>query len=169
MPSIRLVLACGTTRSPDEPLNAAWPRPLIVARLSFLGNSAPYAADLNLIVQIAVLSLLLAGVYFVRASKLKTHDRLMKSAVIIQFGALILWMAPSLLLNIGALRASTLGPVITALHVLGGVLALALAISAIGHRTIGPLQLKWTMWSTFSVWTSTAILGIAFYAYYYLH
>jgi hypothetical protein len=93
----------------------------------------------------------------------------MKSAVIIQFGALILWMAPSLLLNIGAFRASTLGPVITALHVLGGVLTLALAISAIYHRTIGSLQLKWTMRSTFSVWTSTVILGIAFYAYYYLH
>jgi hypothetical protein len=112
---------------------------------------------------------MLAGVYFVRQSKLKTHSRLMKSAVIIQFGALIFWMGPSLVLNIGAFRSLTSGPVITALHVLGGVLALILSFSAIYHRRIGSLPLKWTMRSAFIVWTSTLIFGIGFYAYYYLH
>lgn len=137
--------------------------------MGFLGNDAPYAADLNLVAQLVVLSLLLAGIHFARTSKLKTHGRLMKSAVITQFGALILWMGPSLVLNIGTFRSFTSGPVITALHVLGGILALGLAISAIYHRTIGSLQLKWTMRSTFIVWTSTVVLGIGFYAYYYLH
>lgn len=113
--------------------------------------------------------MLLAGVYFVRASKLKTHSRLMKSAIITQLGALILWMGPSLVLNIEAFRSLTSGVIITALHALGGVLALALAISASYHRAIGSLQLKWTMWSAFIVWTSTVVLGIGFYAYYYLH
>jgi uncharacterized membrane protein YozB (DUF420 family) len=137
--------------------------------LGFLGNHAPYPADLNLVAQIIVLSLLLAGVYFVRESKLKTHSRFMKSAVIIQFGALILWMGPSLVLNIEAFSSLTTGLFITALHALGGVLALALAINAIYHRRIGSLQLKWTMRSAFIVWTSTVVLGIGFYAYYYLH
>jgi uncharacterized membrane protein YozB (DUF420 family) len=137
--------------------------------LGFLANHAPYAADLNLVAQIVALSLLLAGVYFVRESKLKTHSRLMKSAVIIQFGALILWMGPSLVLNIRAFRFFTFGPVITALHVLGGVFALVLAISAIYHRRIGSLHLKWTMRSAFTVWTSTLVLGMGFYTYYYLH
>ena len=137
--------------------------------MGFLGNHAPYAADLNLVAQIVVLSMLLAGVYFVRASKLKTHSRIMKSALIIQLSALILWMGPSLVLNIEAFGSFTSGPVITALHALGGVLALALAISASYHRKIGSLQLKWTMRSAFIVWISTAVLGIGFYAYYYLH
>jgi hypothetical protein len=93
----------------------------------------------------------------------------MKSAIIAQLGALILWMGPSLVLNIEAFRSFTSGPIITALHALGGVLALALAISASYHRAIGSLQLKWTMRSAFIVWTSTVVLGIGFYAYYYLH
>jgi hypothetical protein len=93
----------------------------------------------------------------------------MKSAVITQLGALILWMGPSLVLNIEAFRSFTAGPIITALHVLGGISALALAISASYHRAIGSLQLKWTMRSAFIVWTLTVVLGIGFYAYYYLH
>ncbi len=47
-------------------------------------SCTPYAAGLNLVAQIIVLSMLLAGACFVRASKLKTHSRLMKSAVIIR-------------------------------------------------------------------------------------
>ena len=137
--------------------------------MGFLGNHAPYAADLNLLLQIIVLSMLLAGAYFARASKLKTHSRIMKSALIIQLSALILWMGPSLVLNIEAFGSFTSGPVITTLHALGGVLALALAITASYHRRIGSLQLKWTMRSAFIVWISTAVLGIGFYAYYYLH
>ena len=93
----------------------------------------------------------------------------MRSAIITQLGALILWMGPSLVLNIAAFRSFTSGVIITALHALGGVLALALATSASYHRAIGSLQLKWTMWSAFIVWTSTVVLGIGFYVYYYLH
>lgn len=136
--------------------------------LAFLGSQAPYAADLNLIVQTITLCLLLAGAYLARRARPKLHGRLMKSAVIIQFGALILWMGPSLLLNIGAFSSLGSGPLITVLHALGGIFTLALAVSAIYHRRIGPLQLKWTMRSTFCVWALAAILGISFYAYYYL-
>lgn len=139
-----------------------------MTRLGFLGNQASNAADLNLIAQTITLSLLLVGVYFARTGRRKSHGRLMKSAVIIQFGALILWMAPSLLLNIGALTTFTFGPLVTVFHAFGGIFALALAISASYHRRMGSLQLKWTMRSTFSVWTLAAILGIGFYVYYYV-
>lgn len=136
--------------------------------MGFLGSQAPYAADFNVIAQVIAFCLLLIGVYFVRAAKLKTHSRLMKSAIIIELGALIIWMGPSLFLNIGVLRAFTLGTLVTVLHAFGGILALVLAISAVYHRTVGSFQLKWTMWSTFLVWAFTAVLGISFYAYYYL-
>lgn len=136
--------------------------------MSFLGSQAPNAADLNVIAQAISFCLLLAGVYFVKAAKLKTHSRLMKSAIIIEFGALIIWMGPSLLVNIEALRTFTPGTLVTVLHAFSGVIALILAISAVYHRTLGSFQLKWTMWSTFLVWALTAVLGISFYAYYYL-
>jgi hypothetical protein len=67
------------------------------------------------------------------------------------------------------LKTFTSGPVISALHVLWSVLALAPAISAIYYRRICSLQLKWTTRSAFIVWTSMVVLGIGFYAYYYLH
>jgi len=92
----------------------------------------------------------------------------MKSAIIIESGALIIWMGPSLILNIEGLRSFTPGVLVTVLHAFGGVFALILAISAVYHRTLGSLQLKWTMWLTFLVWALTAVLGISFYAYYYL-
>jgi uncharacterized membrane protein YozB (DUF420 family) len=136
--------------------------------LGFLGSQAPNAADLNVITQIIAFCLLLAGVYFVRAAKIKIHSRLMKSAIIIESGALIIWMGPSLILNIEGLRSFTPGVLVTVLHAFGGVFALILAISAVYHRTLGSLQLKWTMWLTFLVWALTAVLGISFYAYYYL-
>ena len=139
-----------------------------MTRLGFLGNQASNAADLNLIVQIVTLLLLLVGAYFARTGRRKDHGRLMRSALVIQFGALILWMGPSLVLNIGALTRFTFGPVVTVFHAFGGILALALAISASYHRRIGSLQLKWTMRSTFAVWASAAILGIGFYVYYYV-
>jgi uncharacterized membrane protein YozB (DUF420 family) len=73
----------------DEGLDATWSRPLSVTRLGFLGNRAAFAADVNLIRQIVALSFLLAGLYFVRSGRLKTHGRLMKSAIVFQFAALI--------------------------------------------------------------------------------
>jgi uncharacterized membrane protein YozB (DUF420 family) len=136
--------------------------------LGFFGGRAPYAADLNLIVQAISFCLLSAGVYFVRAGKLNTHSRIMKSAIIIEFGALIIWMGPSLLLNIEAFRTFTSGTLVTALHALCGVSALTLAIGAAYHKRLGSFQLKWTMLLTFLVWALAAVLGISFYVYYYL-
>ena len=136
--------------------------------MGFLGNSASHIADANLIVQMATLLLLLAGVYFVRTGRLKHHGRVMKSAIVIQFGALGIWMAPSLILNIGALSPLGTGPLFTLLHILGGVLALTLAISAALHRSVVFTELRRTMWTTFIVWSLAAIFGIAFYIHYYL-
>lgn len=136
--------------------------------LAFLGSQVPYAADLNLIAQAVTIFLLVAGAFLARTARLRLHARLMRLAIMIQIGALILWMGPSLLLNIGAFGSLGFGPFITALHVLSGVLALMLAISAAYHRRIGSWQLKWTMRSAFFLWVLAVIIGISFYAYYYL-
>lgn len=134
--------------------------------MGFFGNSAPYAADLNLAVQIAVLGLLLVGVSLAKASEFKIHGRFMISLIAIQFGAVFLWMAPSLIINLGALGSGGVGTGITLLHVFAGTLALALVVAAATHWVEN--QLKWTMRVAFSAWVLVAILGIAFYAHYYL-
>ncbi|MFH0848120.1 MAG: hypothetical protein V1857_01290 [archaeon] len=139
-----------------------------VVSLGFLGTSASYAADFNLIVQILVLALLLAGAYYGKIAKFRTHGRLMSAAIIVQFGAFMFWMAPSLLLNISALGTFGIGPALTVLHVLTGMLAVILAISSGFHKALISPQLRWTMRATFLTWSLAAVSGISFYAYYYL-
>lgn len=136
--------------------------------MGLLGTNAPLAADVNLIVQIIALSLLLVGFYFVRKRKLRRHSRLMKTAIIAQFGALIVWMGPSLILNIGAFASLGFGQLVTGLHAVGGAIALTLAIGAAFHRSLISRRLRHTMRATFIVWGFAAVLGIAFYVYYYL-
>jgi len=58
--------------------------------LGFLGTSAPYEADLNLVAQVFVLGLLLIGASLAKASEFRLHGRIMISAIAIQFGAVFL-------------------------------------------------------------------------------
>jgi len=75
-------------------------------------------------------------------------------------------MLPSLIRNLGALGSGGAGTAITLLHVYFGIYAFALAIAAAVHWK--EIQLKWTMRAAFTAWLLVAILGIAFYAHYYL-
>ena len=135
--------------------------------MGFLGNNAPYPADLNLIAQIIVLGLLLAGASLARVSEFKLHGRLMLSAIVFQFGAVFLWMVPSLITNIGALGSGGEGTAITLAHVYFGIFALCLAIAAARHWEL-ERALKWTMRLILSAWFLVAILGILFYVHYYV-
>ncbi len=134
--------------------------------MGFLGNVAPDAADLNLIVQVTVLFFLLIGALFAKISLFKVHGRFMISLIAFQFFAVFVWMLPSLLRNLGALGSGGTGTGITLFHVFAGSIALAFVIAAARHFT--EVRLKWTMRIAISAWFLVAILGIAFYAHYYL-
>lgn len=136
--------------------------------MDILGDSALGAADVNIIFQTAVLVVLAFGVQRVRIGKLEHHGRLMKSAMIAQFGAIVLWMSPSLLLNLSALTELGPGQLITILHVFSATIASALAAMAAFHRNVITRSLRWTMWATLSTWAIAAALGFAFYTYYFL-
>ena len=136
--------------------------------LGFLGNSAPNAADVNLIAQLTALFVLFIGAYFARSAKFRAHGLFMQSAIAIQFGAIALWMIPSLLINIGAFGTLGFGPLITVWHIFAGFLALTLAMNAIFHKELFSSQLRTTMRSTFLIWTSAILLGTGFYTYYYI-
>ena len=109
----------------------------------------------------------MAGASLAKVSEFKLHGRLMLSAIAFQFGAVFLWMLPSLIRNIGALGSGGVGPAITLSHVYFGAYALCLAIAAARHWKL-EMELKWTMRLIFSAWFLVAILGILFYVHYYL-
>jgi hypothetical protein len=92
---------------------------------------------LNLVAQTVVLGLLLAGAYLAKISEFKIHGRLMISATAFQFGAVFLWMLPSLLRNLGALGSGGVGTAITLSHFLFGIYTLALTIAAAAHWKFG--------------------------------
>ena len=134
--------------------------------MGFLGNVAPDAADLNLLAQLSVLFLLLVGVLLAKISLFKVHGRFMIALIAFQFFAVFVWMLPSLLRNLGALGSGGTGTGITLFHVFAGSIAFAFVIAAAAHFT--NVQLKWTMRLALSAWFLVIILGIAFYAHYYL-
>jgi hypothetical protein len=93
----------------------------------------------------------MAGASLAKVSEFKLHGRLMLSAIAFQFGAVFLWMLPSLIRNIGALGSGGVGPAITLSHVYFGAYALCLAIAAARHWKL-EMELKWTMRLIFSAW-----------------
>jgi uncharacterized membrane protein YozB (DUF420 family) len=135
--------------------------------LGFISSISPLAADLNLLAQIIVLGLLLAGAILAKNSEFKIHGRIMIAAIVFQFVAVSSWMLPSLILNFGALGSGGVGTVITLMHFLLGTFTLALTVAAAFHLKL-ERELKWTMRLAFSAWVLVAILGILFYAHYYL-
>jgi len=140
----------------------------LVNRLGFLTSAAPYPADVNLFIQMLVLLLLLCGTYLARSGRLRNHGWVMKTVLTMQLGALVFWMGPSVLRNIGALGALGIGPIVTVLHVVSGSLALVLSVSTVSHRPLIARGLRGTMRTTLLAWILTAVLGFSFYLYYYV-
>ena len=136
-------------------------------QLGFIASTSPFAADLNLLAQIVVLGLLLAGAILAKSSEFKIHGWVMITAIAFQFVAVFSWMLPSLITNLGALASGGVGTAITLAHFLFGTFTLALTVSAAFHLKL-ERELKWTMRLAFSAWVLVAILGILFYAHYYL-
>jgi len=136
-------------------------------QLGFLTSASPFAADLNLLAQIIVLGILLAGAVMAKSSEFKIHGRIMIAAMVFQFVAVFSWMLPSLIINFGALGSGGVGTAITLAHFFFGTFTLALTVSAAFHWKLEK-ELKWTMRLAFSAWLLVALLGILFYAHYYL-
>ena len=134
--------------------------------MGFLAG-APIGAHVNLIIQIVLLILLLFGANLARMKRFDAHRRIMVVAFLIQVGTLIFWMAPSLVLNIGAFGTFGPGQLITILHITIGYVALFLAISSASHKTVVSQGLRWTMRIAFLIWMLAATFGIGFYVYYY--
>jgi len=134
------------------------------------GTSASVFSDLNLILQIVLLILLLAG--FILGKKktggsIKIHGRLMTVLVVLNALSILLIMGPSLFTNLGAAAEEvfTIGFPLTLLHHSIGLIAEILGVVLV-FKKFGNVR-RW-MRITFTLWLVALLSGIGFYIVYFL-
>ncbi len=137
-----------------------------------LGTGASFASDLTLILEIVVLIFLAVGYLLMRRKALRGHGVFMAGAVALHTLLILLVMVPSAVINAGAFVSISPGVVITVIHIVTGTLADAFGILFIGKWRFGSVNvcymrvkyMKPALW----LWASSLVLGLAFYAYYYV-
>ena len=143
--------------------------------MGFLGTGASNVADINLIVQLVIVVLLVAGWIYGRNKRTKLHGQLMVMAVIVNGGAIALVMVPSLVLGFGAITSNPLGPgpLVSVLHVIIGTVAWLTAaylswVWRLKPETVECFKRKKWMKPVLYTWLAAAVLGVVFYVYYYI-
>lgn len=134
------------------------------------GTSASVLSDLNLLLQVALLVILLAGFRFGKkktGSSLKMHGRLMTVLVALNGLSILLVMGPSFFLNLSAVveEISVLGFPLTFVHHLVGLTGEILG-AVLVFKKFGKVR-TW-MRMTFVLWLIALLSGIGFYVRYYL-
>ena len=104
--------------------------------MGFLGTTAGIPADINLILQIAILCFLLFGFSRARRKNFRQHGKIMTVAVALNTASLATIMLPSLLLGLSFIVTFPTNPltIITILHAGLGTVSLILGFN---------LVLKW--------------------------
>ena len=143
--------------------------------MGFLGTRAGFPADLNLILQIAMLCVLLIGRRRAKGKNFGQHGRYMAMAVVLNAASLATTMLPSLLLGLGFVVIYPTNPIsiITILHAGMGTVAEFLGIYLVykwrfTKAIVECMKNKRFMKPTLALWTTTAILGILFYLELYV-
>jgi len=126
-------------------------------------------SDFNLILQLAIFALFLAGIYAMKARKksLRKHRVLMGIAVILNTISIFLIMGGSFLNLAGFLtsRFYEFGALVTLTHVTTGSLAQVLGILFLIKH---PRKIRLVMRMATIFWAAALLLGLVFYAYFYL-
>ena len=141
-----------------------------------LGTRASLLYDINLLLQIATLLLLVLGYKYVKDNKLRRHGLTMAVATILHTSSVLLIMVPSFIAYFGILIGDfrNLGVIITWIHAVVGILTMMFGIYLVAIWRFQPparmicARKKWLMRPTLALWAFALILGITFYAYYYL-
>jgi len=134
------------------------------------GTRASLLSDLNLVFQIVLLMILLAGFRFGKnktGGSLKIHGRLMTVLAVLNGLSILLVMGPSLFTNFGAVAGEifVIGFPLTLLHHSIGLIAEILGVVLV-FRKFGKVR-TW-MRIAFMLWLVALLLGIGLYFMYYL-
>ncbi len=135
----------------------------IIGNMSAIfGTGSPVSSDLNLLLQIIVLTALIFGVTLCVKKRFIAHSRIMTAAVILNAAGLIFVMAPSLFIYLTSpLEIISFSFFSTSLHVLIGVSALATGIAFILNKK--PTNVRSWMRLSFLLWVTGFILGFLIY------
>jgi uncharacterized membrane protein YozB (DUF420 family) len=143
--------------------------------MGFLGTSAGIPADVNLILQIAILGALLIGRSRAKKKNFKQHGRYMTLALGLNVASLATVMLPSFLYGLGFLVTNPSNPlsIIALLHAGLGTVSLILGFKLVlTWRFNKPLAVclknKALMNPTIILWATTAIIGILLYLEFYV-
>jgi len=137
----------------------------------FLGTQAHWTSDLNLIVQIGLLVILVAGLVLAKKRKLTVHHTWMTAIVIVNAVMIIAIMNPAFfrLLPFAWRRLGAAGPTVLWLHAFVASAAELMGVYAVlsmrmdmpeSWRLRNP---KWYMRITFTLWALALLGGVALY------
>jgi uncharacterized membrane protein YozB (DUF420 family) len=141
----------------------------------FLGQGAPRGADLNLLLQVAVGILLLAGMGLARRGRYGAHGICQTTGFVLAIAMTILWMVPAF----HAIHADALGrgvvnrvTIAVAAHVVVGTLALLVGVWVVlvAGTPLVPPRLRFSsykpwMRTLLTLWWLALILGVAVYRF----
>ena len=138
----------------------------------FLGRPSTFGADLNLLVQIALGLLLLAGLLLARRSRYAMHGICQSIALVAALGMTAIWMLPAYRNNYGP-AIFALGnrvSVAAAVHVVTGTIALLLGLYVVlvAGTPILPRALRFTdykrwMRALIAIWWLALVFGVLTY------
>nr|MBC7244570.1 DUF420 domain-containing protein [Chloroflexota bacterium] len=141
-----------------------------------LGTRANLIADINLILQVAILVILIVGVFQAKRRKFQVHHTWMTVAIIANAVLIIAIMNPSFfrilpfaLRNPGADKPTVLWP-----HMLLGAVAELLGVYTVLSGNMGQSgtqrrrNFKWLMRVTFLLWFLALVAGIVLYMVWYM-
>ena len=141
----------------------------------FLGQGAPWGADLNLLLQVGVGLLLLVGMALARRGRYGAHGICQSSGFVLALAMTVLWMIPAF----HAIHADALGrgvvnrvTVAVALHVVVGTAALLVGawIVLVAGTPIVPERFRFSnyrrwMRTLLALWWLAIVLGLAIYRF----
>jgi uncharacterized membrane protein YozB (DUF420 family) len=139
----------------------------------FIGRGAPWGADLNLVVQVAVGLLLLGGMMLARRARYGAHGILQSAGFVLAVVMTALWMIPAFhAIHADALARGVVNRVTVAVaaHVVVGTLALLVGawVVLVAGTPLVPARLRfssYTRWmrTLLALWWLAILLGVAVY------
>jgi uncharacterized membrane protein YozB (DUF420 family) len=142
-------------------------------RDGFLGRGAPFGADLNLVLQVAVGVLLLVGFGLARSRRYRAHGLCQSAGFVLAVVMTGLWMIPAF----HAIHADALGrgvvnrvTIAVAAHVVVGTLALLVGawVVLVAGTPLIPARLRFSnykrwMRTLLTLWWLALVLGVSIY------
>ena len=143
--------------------------------MGFLGTIAGIPADVNLILQIAILSTLLVGRNRAQKKIFRHHGQIMTIAVALNTASLATIMLPSLILGLGFVVTNPSNPssIIAIIHAGLGTVSLILGYYLVlkwrlSKPLVECLKNRRLMKPTIILWAITACIGIILYVELYI-